>query len=1602
MPDYSAGTASVRIRPNADGFIRDLEAKLRAIRDPGFTVGVSADFAQASADFQRFRQLQERNGLRLGVDLDTGKAMAAAEEFRTRESRKKVGTEVEVKKTTAEIELERFRKAQELRAIRIQIEFDEASALGKLRMLQSQFDGVGSKLASAGKWNLGAFGVAAIGPAVTGLAQVAAGIQQVVQAGLALPGVMAGAASSIGTLVVGLSGIKDAYDAVSAASESSGTDQAASARAATQASNQLRNAVVDEAQAQRDVARATADRRRELRDLVLEQRGGMLDESRAILEAQKAREDLMSGNYSDVRDATLRVAEADQRVLEVRARNADNAQKLREENAKGVSQSDSVVAANERLIRSQQQVADAQAAVATASSSGSAAQDKAAAAMANLSPAAQELVQTFIDMKPAFVDVRSAISQPLLEGKAAEFREFFTTVSPTITAGGAAIARGWNENISALFDTLGSDDGRGLMERILGNTADAQGRLTKAIEPAVKGLGTLTEAGTRALPRMADGLTAVFERFEKFITAADEDGRLDEWINEGIDALSSMGNTLLNLGKSFTAITNASGGGFLEWLEETTGKLQTFLNSTEGQRQLKQFFDEARAMFERWKPVLEDIPGLLKGIYDGATTYIGGLMTVLAPVTEFLSNHPNLVAAAAGAYVAFKTIDGITSLLGALGKVDTLLGTGMPNSANKGAKGINAALSKIAIPAALSALLLGQTDGMIGVDQSAASNLGGSALNTAGLAAAGASVAGGPGAIVGAVAGLGMSVYQRVLTDIQKGQAEWEAKWQADHDAGPNRPGSPETANRVTGRNGVLQPSLYNPDGSMRTSSADDLRSRIASGQMPGYSLNAQGQIVGPNGEIIPLPGFRDGGPTPSGRGAGPTGGHLIETHGDEWVLPPQARKAIGDRRLRAWSRGSFEPGGPTDDLFSPANTDPGLTNPVAPNPYQGGDAASIFGKAISGASATVGNVAALAQSLPSAVGQAGAGAAAGPVDPVLGLPATHGASTLGVGPAAGIPGLPASGPVAAPGPGQSFLNNLIGNFLPGVNVGGSATGGRGGGPLPGIWGLLQSGGSQADAWLSQTGSWLADWGSNVLSQAGQIGMSFLEGFWGIDTSSYRNAASQAISHFGGILTSQLPGQQPLGGSGGTDMNSLTAAAAAQGITLTPETMDALYATMGDASGFKVSDLSPAAQRAISYAERHAVGQKYSYGSAGENGRYDCSGIASAIYNAATGQNVRFNTESDFEALGFIPGSKPGALNIGVMRGGGGPNSHMVVTLPNGVNVESGGAHGTTAYGGPAKGASQMPLQWYLPLPQGFFDGGPTPNSWGGVDGKGGHFAVVHPKEFMISARGRATVPDSFLHALNQGMVDPRDLPGFAPGGPINIRAGAVQPPPPRPNFNPGGGARMRLPQPSAPRQTAQAPQQAPAGPPVQTPVQAPPAQQAATPPVAQQPPPDRPAGPAAIGTTTAVAPTPGAGAGGINHNLPALSTLINSGAATIGSVAASAVSSGMGSMGIPGGGLAGQMVQGLVQQGGKIVEDAANVVSSFLVGSVPGSYGGEPGSSPYGRVLRPEQTAPDTAQRGGDYRSYQFNGMDIPRVFQELDLRENQASQGTLAAARG
>ncbi|OBK12974.1 hypothetical protein A5637_20690 [Mycolicibacterium fortuitum] len=164
----------------------------------------------------------------------------------------------------------------------------------------------------------------------------------------------------------------------------------------------------------------------------------------------------------------------------------------------------------------------------------------------------------------------------------------------------------------------------------------------------------------------------------------------------------------------------------------------------------------------------------------------------------------------------------------------------------------------------------------------------------------------------------------------------------------------------------------------------------------------------------------------------------------------------------------------------------------------------------------------------------------------------------------------------------------------------------------------------------------------------------------------------------------------------------------------------------------------------------------YAYNNAGKAyqfGPFDCSMYMSQIYARMAGlpPGRYFTTDSDFAALGFKKGYKPGALNIGT-NGGSGSNGHMAGTLPNGVNVENSGSAGSM-YGAGAKGANDFTQQWYYEPP--------NSGDMGDLQANGAaHGMTAGAAPGPVGADGQPVTPGSGATPTDSGRTE-----GYIPAG---------------------------------------------------------------------------------------------------------------------------------------------------------------------------------------------------------------------------------------------
>ena len=953
--------------------------------------------------------------------------------------------------------------------------------------------------------------------------------------------------------------------------------------------------------------------------------------------------------------------------------------------------------------------------------------EKAAEAMKDMDPAAQNLAKSVSRFTQGpLKDLRRGLQGRMFPGVAEEFDDLVEKRMPNLTKGLGGIADAWNGTLKQLISTAGSDSTGGILDRIFGNTAEGQKRANAAIEPLVKGIGTLAAAGTDVIPRLADALGAVATRFSNFITAADQDGRLAKWIDEGLTGVTNLGNTFLSLGKSIASITKAAGGdgGLLKLMEQGSSKLAEFLGSEEGQAKLAAFFTDAKARMAEWLPILGNIATVIGDVFRGFQQWGDTILPIVGGVASALADMPGLVQGAVTAFLAFKTFSGLASLIGSVTRLGGLL-DGLPAKAQRAGGAMGGPQTRLGRAGGMfGAVAAGGLFGL-GVDTQAP----GAGLNAltalGGAMATGAQFGGAPGAVLaGAMAALTISV------DNMRAAFNREAQTRADlaNMGKGNAPG-------VGPRPEILPGAAVQPP--------TDLRGVGAVGR--GFTLAPRiAPVVGPATGVTgfeQLPGLAAPGVSPgplneiagAAQNATTKIGNLDEALGSLTSPPPikvEADTNPAEQQIKGFigrtiGRGitipvtAAMPSGPRvtppgGSWFNPGRADGGLLPGYSPGvdnllvPMSGGEGVVIpeamralgprwlyginsrfrsglrrsnYGFADGG---VVGGGLGgdLVVNLLTQIRDALLGKLQGPLsDTATGVDALSGGLT-----GAGVAGVATFGGDM----GKQFIAGIVNGFggdsrtlfpeftKDGLPIGFTA-GGLGGGNTAAIVAALAKFATTGDT-ADLAGSGLGA-GDSVVSA--------------IVTARNKKKNGLTDEEIAGLVNQVLGG----GGFSGVldDRNSsLVKSLSTYGrkLTTTGGAPAAASPTMGALPGGGSAD-------ALIMLAQAANGGQYKWGASDlAKGLADCSGAVSDLVEVATkGQadsGRLFSTHNAAEVLqglGAVPGLVPGALQIGFSP------THMAATLPNGVNFEAGGAGRGIQYGGGAAGAgdAQFTEQWSLP-----------------------------------------------------------------------------------------------------------------------------------------------------------------------------------------------------------------------------------------------------------------------------------------------------------------
>ncbi|MEV0080904.1 hypothetical protein AB0H58_31215 [Nocardia neocaledoniensis] len=544
----------------------------------------------------------------------------------------------------------------------------------------------GLNLSSLAKGTAIASAVAAAIAAIGGAAGVAVGAISGLALALASLGPVA--VAGIATAAVGLKGLGDAFKATSAASQSSAADSkaaqdaiASASRNVADAEKAVKQAKKDSRTAEQDLTRARKDAQKAARDLNLEVRGGVLSEVEAQLDLKDAREELANLKPGDdYQRAQLRVAQAEQSLLETRFRNSDLAEKKAEADAKGIEGSDQVVAAQERVeaasdnvASAEQRLIDANKALADATSQTSAAQDKAAQAMAKLSPNAQAFVLATRALGPAWTDLRKSVQDKMFEGLDESITSLANAALPSLKEGMGTVATSLNGLTRGFMDFWSQTQNLDAVEQIFAGTATFIDAIGPGLQQMTTGFLAFGQAAAAQAAPLGAAFGNVLGSIGQALTNAFADGSLTAALGgvasllnglaSGLEPLigglidmvaimgPSLGSLLTSLGTALGAIAPVLGQigvVFADTLVAIMPQLTSFIN----------------ALMTGLAPVLPVIGQLLGSIMTALTPMIGPLSQIAQIVGVALSQAFLALAPAIG-----PLSNSIVALIGAIAPI---------------------------------------------------------------------------------------------------------------------------------------------------------------------------------------------------------------------------------------------------------------------------------------------------------------------------------------------------------------------------------------------------------------------------------------------------------------------------------------------------------------------------------------------------------------------------------------------------------------------------------------------------------------------------------------------------------------------------------------------------------------------------------------------------------------------------------------------------------------------------------------------------------------------------------------------------------------------
>lgn len=282
------------------------------------------------------------------------------------------------------------------------------------------------------------------------------------------------------------------------------------------------------------------------------------------------------------------------------------------------------------------------------------------AAMKKLSPGARQFVKEIQALHPAFHQLQQDVQQVFFNQLEGTLTEVSKRLLPTLHSGliGISVDLGKvGDNFLRAF---------GGKQQDIGAIFTAADQALKPFIPALAQVaGAFLTIGAAAGPlfvTLSGGFAGLLTSFSSFIAEAASSGALAKFFNDALVILRQLGGFLGNVFDLVTAIISAlqaDGAQALGFLSMLVGQLAAFFATAQGKQDLANLFlllnTLLSSLAQILTPLLPVVVTLVSELAGGLASALVKITPYLVKVADVLAKHPDLLAAAAGAWMVYRT-----------------------------------------------------------------------------------------------------------------------------------------------------------------------------------------------------------------------------------------------------------------------------------------------------------------------------------------------------------------------------------------------------------------------------------------------------------------------------------------------------------------------------------------------------------------------------------------------------------------------------------------------------------------------------------------------------------------------------------------------------------------------------------------------------------------------------------------------------------------------------------------------------------------------------------------------------------------------------------